>query len=1434
VKVPGSFESLDYGRFDELAEEFAERYRRGERPSLQEYIDRLPAMADAIREMFPAMVEVEQAEVDARAEGSPPPRSVTPHLREIGDYRILREVGRGGMGVVYEAEQVSLGRRVALKVLPGPVVGDRKTQQRFLREAKAAARLHHTNIVPVFEVGRDRDVSFYAMQLIQGQGLEQVIDELRRLRDPGLKAKAHGPAGLESRAGSGPGTPDQGGASSKLQNRELGQMAELLLSGRLATEGPGSPLSSASAAAGLGPTERFDPDASSAQASKRPNADPSLASPVSGSANTAVLPGGKHVSEVDTSGRRQPFYRSVAQIGRQAAHGLAHAHARGIVHRDVKPSNLLLDTDGVVWITDFGLAKAEDDDLTASGDILGTLRYMAPERFRGVGDARADIYALGLTLYELLTLRPAYKSSDRLKLIEQIKSQEPSRPRSIDGRIPRDLETIVLKAIDKLPDRRYATIDAMGEDLRRFLADEPIRARQISATERYWRWARRNPTIASLGALLTGVLVLVTIGSLRSARRFADLAERQGNSAAAERSSRLEADIARAAADTARAASEKSRAAAESETYRAMLSEAKALRAGHQPGWREESLANLARLAVMPTPRRNLVELRTEATASLATPDIRLAARIELPVQDLRAFSFSPDGRTLLTAGHQTRLDFWDVYAKRHIASADGLAVTEPGFDKAAYLPDGRGLVLATRDSGVVFTDERGIRTPRVPITQGASKPIKLAVAAKGQRIAVSWADASGITVHEADSGTLIERFDGSPFALSPDGRWLARQEQGDIVLHPIGSGAPKVVLDRQAGVRAFAFSPDGTMLAGACEDHTTILWDVVHRTRFGTLRGHRERVNDVAFSPDSEWVATVAGDYTLRIWDARTVREIATLSESNWMRQVEWSPDGKYVAMSTDSSRTVFLYEIIGRHDVQQWLTGHSVEIRRVAAHPRLKQFMTLAYSELIHWDASVPQPTHRRFGTEPGAGMALAYSPDGAFVATGSWSGSPVPSSDILVRDSQTREVRHRLSCPRIVQALAFDPSVRCLASADDLGSIIIWDLATDRPIRRIETGSNRSGSIAFLDGDRRLVTSGKDAIFLYNIQTGELERRVTLPGVIELFVIDRERNRLIAAFQNGAISSVSLPELTLGHRLENAHQGSFASLALSPDGRLLATAGVDRRVVLRNPLSFEPLLNFPMWVGNLRETTFDSTSQRLAIVGTDSKVDLWNLAALNKGLADIGLACDRPAPTPTDAAPDEGPAPRLEVVVIHPGKTDSAELEKAGDLVQSGVAAFREGRFAQAIVELQQASEKLQTLRRSRPTDAPLARLHGTCLGFLAGSLRDSRQPGDALSRAREALGVYESLNDPNAGDLYNMACDCALVSALNDRGSPHDHEKLEARAMGYLRRALDGDAAQIQPMLATDRDLDSLRNRADFRGLVADAKFPRDPFAQPFPR
>jgi hypothetical protein len=346
--------SADYGRFDDLAEEFASRFRRGERPSLQEYIDRCPEWADEIRELFPALVEVEQAEEDQpQRPGAAETAVALPPLEQVGDYRVVREVGRGGMGIVYEAEQVSLGRRVALKVLPRQVSQDLKTLARFRREARSAAQLHHTNIVPVFEVGKDGEVSYYAMQFIQGQGLDTVIDELQR-----LKERAHR-TGL-SREPAQPHLPIPSGptAAAPSRSRQVSRMAQSLLTGRFVPETPGGSADAEAAGANREATAalsgRPDPDETDAPPASEP-------SPAAGSSppSSAVLPGGSQLSAVE-SGRR-PFYRSAAHIGRQVAAGLAYAHARGIVHRDIMPSNLLLDTQGVVWITDFGLAKASDD-----------------------------------------------------------------------------------------------------------------------------------------------------------------------------------------------------------------------------------------------------------------------------------------------------------------------------------------------------------------------------------------------------------------------------------------------------------------------------------------------------------------------------------------------------------------------------------------------------------------------------------------------------------------------------------------------------------------------------------------------------------------------------------------------------------------------------------------------------------------------------------------------------------------------------------------------------------------------------------------------------------------------------------------------------------------------------------------------------------------
>lgn len=363
----------------------------------------------------------------------------------LGDYRILREVGRGGMGIVYEAEQISLGRRVALKVLAASGSLDPRQRQRFRVEAHATALLQHENIVPVFGVGNDEGVDYYAMRFVEGRSLAEVIRDARPSGDAGDR-------GAPTAAHCGSAAP---------------------------------------------PTAPIDRDA---------------------------------INAFGAAARRGRDWRAVAALGLQAASALEHSHGVGVYHRDIKPSNLLVEPSGHLWVTDFGLARiaCHDQGLTRTGDVVGTLRYMSPEQIRkGSGAAdppRSDIYALGLTLYELATLRPAFEGTDPQDLVRRIVSEEPPAPRRLNPSIPRDLETIVLKAMTKETTGRYASASELAVDLRLFLADRPIRARRPGPVERIARWARRHRAAVTTAAAFLLVALSIASISMWAAKRKSDAA----------------------------------------------------------------------------------------------------------------------------------------------------------------------------------------------------------------------------------------------------------------------------------------------------------------------------------------------------------------------------------------------------------------------------------------------------------------------------------------------------------------------------------------------------------------------------------------------------------------------------------------------------------------------------------------------------------------------------------------------------------------------------------------------------------------------------------------------------------------------------------------------------------------------------------------------
>jgi tRNA A-37 threonylcarbamoyl transferase component Bud32 len=387
----------------------------GARPDRRDFLLRHSDIAGDLGECLDGLEMLHEAASGLRTPAGmvakPPP---LPSDGTLGDFHLIRELGRGGMGVVYEAVQISLGRRVALKVLPFAATLDARQLQRFENEARAAAHLHHGNIVPVFAVGVDRGVHYYAMQLIDGMTLATVIDHLRQTPKPAAPA----------------------------------------------------------------------------------------ADTVAGAASLT------HQSVASRA-----FFRTVAAIGVQAADALEYAHQMGVVHRDIKPGNLLVDRRGNLWVTDFGLARVQSSPtVTAPGDLVGTLRYMSPEQAAGkpVIDPRGDVYSLGVTLYELLTQQPAFPATNKQECLRQILDDDPVPPHRLNKALPAELDTIVLKAMAKHPEDRYSSARELADDLRRFLDDQPVAARRPGWWDRAAKWARRHRRVvaAALLMLITAVVVL--------------------------------------------------------------------------------------------------------------------------------------------------------------------------------------------------------------------------------------------------------------------------------------------------------------------------------------------------------------------------------------------------------------------------------------------------------------------------------------------------------------------------------------------------------------------------------------------------------------------------------------------------------------------------------------------------------------------------------------------------------------------------------------------------------------------------------------------------------------------------------------------------------------------------------------------------------------
>jgi WD40 repeat protein/tetratricopeptide (TPR) repeat protein len=1116
-------------RVNEVIADYLDAVAAGKRPDRAEILAKHPDLGDDLRAFFADRDRLAEA-----AEGL----TVAPHessrgesplgtVRYFGDYELLEEVARGGMGVVYRARQVSLSRTVALKMILSGQLASEADVQRFRREAEAAGNLDHPNIVPIYEVGEHEGQHYFSMKLVEG-----------------------------------------------------GSLAAALADGR-------SPIADCKAAARLMAT---------------------------------------------------------------AARAVHHAHQRGVLHRDLKPGNVLLDRDGVPHITDFGLARKVEGDsgLTQSGAIVGTPSYMPPEQARaekGLTTA-ADVYALGAILYECLTGRPPFRGPTAMDTLLQVLEKEPAPPRAVNAMVDRDLEVICLKCLEKEPGRRYGGALGLAEDLERWGRGEPIEARPVGNLMHAWRWCRRNPAVASLLGTIACLLVLATLGSLITAaafdrrRRQAD--EARGEAVEAERKARLR----------------------EAE---ALIGEAHSIRLSRRVGQRFEALEAIGKAAAIGRepgqPAGWFDRLRNEAITALALPDFRLLSKTEgLPAS-------MHDGRHDLVFDQDIRryavCDMHGIVSVHDIVGGREIARFRPSRSTHVWLklsPD--GVYLCTSDGYPTGRLEcRKLGEDGATVLFGVEETRCFDFSPDSRALAVC-RGSGNIDLYDLETGKKARSFGRRDQAghveFDPSGNRLAVCRGAMVEVLNVRSGAVAAYLAMGTRAHQVAWHPDGRMLAVVGQNRKIHLWDVPSGKRVHLLEGMKTDGIRCAFHPHREILLNTDWSGSLRWWHPRTGQELFNCPGGINLRA--FSRDGRRFAGHTGGADGIF--EVAGEQEYRSFardpVHGKGGNFR-LTASPDGRWLAAGSEEGVAVWDARTMASV---------AFLPLRGSWHVQFTAT----GLHIPVRNDLfewpIHEEAGGAVRlgppERLPVWPVNPKLALDRSAdgRVIACALGGGAIVLHHDGTGKTVHLRPHDDVRY--VAVSPDGKRVATSSHSygGVKVWHADTGRLERTL-LPDLARQVARFSPDGRWLATGR-GKLFAVGTWE-------ENANVPTGGGLpAFAPDGKQMACAIQEKRGVFglyevesgRELARFEDPQQDP-----IDELTFSADGTKLFVANrSGTGVNrAWDLRLIRERLAATGLDWDAPPYPPAGA---ELPAPvtpaKVEVVgldlVMDRGKSNRRENDLA----------------------------------------------------------------------------------------------------------------------------------------------------------------------------